>query len=257
MHSSKHLSTNRRDPVYEGQVVMLEGQTVALEAAPAPVEQTTIPFLVFGYGSLIWKPPPHVKRRIPGYITTHVRRFWQASEDHRGTVERPGRVVTLVSLEDLDTLGHFAQHKGPPAGAAGQQNKCWGAVYEIVPESVQEVKAYLDIREINGYSLTTVPFYPSRKDSEFGGSFLASVFIGTIDNPQFTPTSDIDAIAAVIHERVGPSGMNKEYLYNLATSLRELNMGEHQVAYAADDSCGDGHIDELVRRVRELDESAP
>ncbi|KAL2256833.1 hypothetical protein VTK26DRAFT_1050 [Humicola hyalothermophila] len=33
---------------------------------------------LFGYGSLIWKPPPHFDRRIPGWVTGYVRRFWQA-----------------------------------------------------------------------------------------------------------------------------------------------------------------------------------
>ena len=34
-------------------------------------------FWLFGYGSLVWKPPPHVDERVPGYITGYVRRFWQ------------------------------------------------------------------------------------------------------------------------------------------------------------------------------------
>lgn len=47
---------------------------------------------VFGYGSLIFKPPPF-KNIISeaGYIKNYVRRFAQDSHDHRGTPENPGR----------------------------------------------------------------------------------------------------------------------------------------------------------------------
>ncbi|ORY15034.1 ChaC-like protein-domain-containing protein [Clohesyomyces aquaticus] len=153
-------------------------------------------FWLFGYGSLMWKPPPHYDQRIPGYIEGYVRRFWQVSlclsilsnespgirydmlrpshlplmeirkldasygspsntatdsEDHRGTPEAPGRVVTLIDRAHWETLtDHHTSTE-----------RVWGAAYHIPTAHVASVRAYLDIREINGYSIQFTPFHPA------------------------------------------------------------------------------------------------
>lgn len=62
---------------------------------------------IIGYGLLIFKPPPHTAFRVSGYLKGFLRRFWQSLLDHRGTPESPGRVVTLVTLHDLQTHSRF------------------------------------------------------------------------------------------------------------------------------------------------------
>jgi len=185
-------------------------------------------FWLFGYGSLIWKPPPHFDKRIPGWVDGYVRRFWQASEDHRGTPEAPGRVVTLIERSHWDTLGDH-HHDAPKS--------VWGVAYHIKPEKVAEVKKNLDIREINGYSIHYAPFQPADGAAEI----KTLVYIGTPDNEQFVGVQDPQELAAHIHKSEGPSGLNKEYLLNLDKALCELNAE------------ADSHIHDLADRVRALD----
>ncbi|KAH7417157.1 ChaC-domain-containing protein [Cadophora sp. MPI-SDFR-AT-0126] len=189
-------------------------------------------FWLFGYGSLIWKPPPHFDRRIPGFVTGYVRRFWQASQDHRGTPEAPGRVVTLIERSFWQTL------KDPhPSGS----EKVWGVAYRIEASKVAEVREYLDIREINGYTIHYTPFHPSDGSS----TIRTLVYIGTPENDQFMGPQDPQKLAEHIHASIGPSGLNKDYLLHLDVALESLSA-----------ESGDEHIKDLAERVRRLERAA-
>ena len=72
------------------------------------------------------------------------------------------------------------------------------------------MREYLDIREINGYSIQYTPFHVSEgHDNDVLTSINCLVYIGLPDNPQFLGPQDPQALAKHILESRGPSGKNK------------------------------------------------
>ncbi|KAI6165464.1 ChaC-like protein [Pisolithus thermaeus] len=193
------------------------------------------PYVVFGYGSLIFKPPPHVISQAPGFLKGYVRRFSQKSHDHRGTPENPGRVVTLIHKEDWD---HFSGSDAFP-----DEDVVWGIAYTIDPLYESEVRDYLDYREKDGYTLETLDVYTVEDGIEKVVTHNAYCYVGRPDNPSFVGSEPLEDLADRIWRSVGPSGRNKDYLYQLAESVRKL-------APASFDS----HLFALEDRVRELDD---
>jgi glutathione-specific gamma-glutamylcyclotransferase len=151
--------------------------------------------------------------------------------------------VTLIDRAHYDTL--IDHHVSAP------DEKVWGAAYHIPASHEAEVRAYLDIREINGYSIQYTHFYPSsettnapsQSQSEFDlDKIYCLVYIGLPENPQFLGPQDPQALAAHILQSRGPSGENREYLYMLEEALGELSKDSR-----------DGHVSDLARRCRGIE----
>tara|TARA_R110002003_G_scaffold589_15_gene20692 strand:- start:32387 stop:33004 length:618 start_codon:yes stop_codon:yes gene_type:complete len=157
--------------------------------------------------------------------------------------------------------------------------RVWGAAYHIPAEYVAEVRNYLDIREINGYSIQFTPFHPAPSTTSTATSeppasnppsstdipttddaagltrphpasvppspsapLRCLVYIGLPSNPQFLGPQEPEALARRILASRGPSGENREYLYNLESALAGLG-GES----------GDRHVSDLVERCRAIE----
>lgn len=154
---------------------------------------------LFGYGSLIYKVDfPFLERR-PATIRGWSRRFWQGSHDHRGTRERPGRVVTLI----------------PEDGAA-----CTGMAYRVTPATFGQ----LDFREKNGYLRLAATL-----DFGDGQSVEGLVYIAAPGNAAWLGEADTAEIARHVAGSAGPSGSNSEYVFKLAQALRDLGTGDSHV----------------------------
>jgi cation transport regulator ChaC len=156
-------------------------------------QQTDNSTWVFGYGSLIYKVDfPYIARAV-GAIEGWQRRFWQGSHDHRGTPEAPGRVVTLV--------------RSPGAICRGVAYRVDHAVFE-----------HLDHREKNGYERHATTITLDGGTRQVGGI----LYVAREDNPAFLGHASLEEIAEHIARSSGPSGSNRDYLLQLAESLREL-----------------------------------
>lgn len=195
---------------------------------------------LFGYGSLIFKPPLYYDLSVPGYIKGYVRRFWQSSNDHRGTPESPGRVVTLISKDFWQTLDD-------PHPAA-EDDTTWGVAYRIPPENIEKARQYLDFREKNGYSTIVVdmhvgnPHDPITEGMSKQGVIPCLVYIGTPENEAFVGPEEPRRLAEKILASKGPSGENREYLFKLGEALLELTPEAH-----------DHHIEELMKICRNIE----
>lgn len=154
---------------------------------------------LFAYGSLIFKADFDYLERTPAYIQGWSRRFWQGSHDHRGTIDAPGRVATLVAQTDA---------------------VCHGMAYLVTPE----VFHYLDHREKNGYLRLAEEIH-----FEHGGTAAGLVYIADAANAAFLGPAPAFAIAQQIAAAYGPSGRNRDYLIELAHALRALGKDDPHV----------------------------
>lgn len=125
------------------------------------------------------------------------------------------------------------------------------------------MREYLDIREINGYSMQYTPFTkPKSKAEDMSAQYTTVrtamdapatdrvpsnirclVYIGLPDNPQFLGPQDPEVLARHIVKSRGPSGENRDYLYQLEEALVGLS-----------EESGDEHISDLARRCREIEQ---
>lgn len=166
---------------------------------------------LFGYGSVIYRPSfPFVERR-PATLRGFARRFSQASDDHRGTKELPGRVVTLRAVDGAHVRG---------------------MAYRFAPEDAAAVFADLDVREQAGYAPQRVrieldaPHAPHARDA---GEIEAIAYIAPPGNAWDAGHEALEVIAARIAIARGPSGSNVEYLWRLAEALRGLGDPDEHV----------------------------
>jgi cation transport regulator ChaC len=169
---------------------------------------------VFGYGSLIWRPAMAYVARRAGRIDGWARRFWQASTDHRGTVEAPGRVLTLVESD----------------------GQVWGSAYALARSEWPAIDAALDVREQQGYARLHVDI--GLAAGEHVGAIVETVpgllYVATPVNPYFIGPEPLEATVEIVERSLGPSGSNLEYVLQLELALHAMGIADPEVSALAD-----------------------
>ena len=163
---------------------------------------------LFGYGSIMWKTGLQFDHAALGFIRHRARRFWQGSPDHRGTPSAHGRVVTLT-----DRPG----------------TTCWGMVYRIPADSIEEAIRDLDHREKGGYIRERVEIVMRDGELVSGITYYADT-----TNPHFLGEADTHQIALQILNSKGPSGTNKQYILTLDETLRSHGIRDDHVSELAE-----------------------
>lgn len=156
-----------------------------------------VPLFVFAYGSLIFRPSRFFGERRAALVRGYRRAFRQASPDHRGTPDFPGRVVTLLREDGAE---------------------CGGALYAVDDARIEEALAELDDRESGGYERVSV-------DAEVKGEaepVRAVTWIGLPTNRHHLPHAPVASALDVVLRSHGKSGSNIDYVLRLAAALREM-----------------------------------
>lgn len=173
---------------------------------------------IFAYGSLCWRPGFVPICSHPCYVVGFSRRFYQGSCDHRGSVSKPGRVVTLIVDSSTDS-------------------RCCGLCYRIAAQERNSVLSYLDEREQGGYSAMMVDCYSISDDSLICKGALT--YSANPSNPYYLGNCELTQMARTIANSRGQSGWNRDYLFKLHQFILSLQQQ-------------DDHVSSLVQLVNQI-----
>jgi len=96
--------------------------------------------------------------------------------------------------------------------------------------------------------VTQVPDIPVPEDNNHdedisrGNPFTVIMYYGSPENDHYLGPAPLQVMARQIFESIGPSGKNKEYLYNLCSAMKQIS-----------NEAMDDHLIELEEAVREMD----
>ncbi|WP_323005956.1 gamma-glutamylcyclotransferase [Pseudorhodobacter sp.] len=164
------------------------------------------PLWVFGYGSLVWNPGfPVAEQRVARLNGWH-RSFCMRSIHHRGTVGDPGLVLALDRAASAF---------------------CAGVAFRVADGAEGETLGILRERELvsSAYLEDWLPL-------QFDDCAEVTALCYVIDpaHDQYC-TLALEEQARIIAQAIGGRGPNYEYLFNTASHLAKLGIGDKDLEW--------------------------
>ena len=123
--------------------------------------------------------------------------------------------------------------------------RVYGIAYKICSKNLAETFENLNLREKCGYSMQQIIFY---QNDEKLSPIKCVCYFANENNYYYSPQIDLNSLASQVHQSVGHSGTNKEYLFNACHALKNLAgaKNSHHLRY-------DSHLFELEKIVKSLE----
>lgn len=168
------------------------------------------PLWVFGYGSLVWDPGFPVAEAVPARLKGWHRAFCMRSIHHRGTAEAPGLVLALDAAEGAH---------------------CDGVALCVAAGAEAATLDGLRERELISSAYRERLMSVTLKD---GRTATALCYVIARDHPQYCGGLALEDQAQIIAVARGGRGPNRDYLWNTAAHLRELDLADPDLDWLAD-----------------------
>jgi glutathione-specific gamma-glutamylcyclotransferase len=162
-------------------------------------------FWVFGYGSLMWNPGFSYAERQPAIAHGVHRRLCVYSTRYRGTPEKPGLVMGLLT------------------GGC-----CHGVAFRVLAQDAAEVRAYLTAREQVSMIYHEV-FRPVRLRD--GRTVPALSYVVDRTHKQYAGRLSREEQLALVKDSHGATGPNRDYVCNTWRSLTEIGVDDQTLRW--------------------------
>lgn len=206
-----------------------------------PVSTLPKDLWIFGYGSLIWKNDeiPHTDSLVC-FARGFKRRAWQGSTDHRGTPDRPGRVVSLYTPRDFEQMRVMEKDQRELSPGAAESWQVCGVAFKVTDEHRETVIESLNYRERDGYQAMWLPLYSCETATSPPRLLITSAltYVAGPSDPSFLGFATSTHIAKHISSCRGLSGPNIDYITNLNDSLNRLGYPDSHLASIVDAIAG-------------------